>query len=282
MIFKNFFQSKEKIYYFTQPGECNDYKLIVLLRIRNESLILEDTLDHLSEFCDGIVAYDDCSTDNTFEILQKHPNVLAIIKNFYWKKTIKGRQKAETAHRKKLMEIALKYNPEWLFCADADERYIGDIRDFITSNKSKGIDGVRLSLFDAYLTPTDNKAYRCGNLKYFRKYFGVERRDILMLWRASANAVYKGLDRREPQLESKHIQTLFYVQHYGKALSIQHWEDTCDYYIKYFPYRTYGKKWEERKGKAIHLVSDFGTPLYIWGDELFNNSVCIHPYKKTV
>lgn len=282
MIFNKFLQSKEQIYYLAQPEKCSDYKLIVLLRIRNESLILKNTLDHLSEFCDGIVAYDDCSTDNTFEILQEHPKILAIIKNFYWKKTIKGRQKAETAHRKKLMEIALKYNPTWLFCADADERYIGNIRNFITSDQSNGIDGVRLSLFDAYLTPADNLEYRSGDLKNFRKYFGVERRDILMLWRSSSNATYKGLDRREPQFKSENIQTLFYAQHYGKALSIQHWEETCDYYVNYFPYKTYGKKWEGRKGKAIHLLSDFGTPLYTWGDKLFNNSVCIHPYKETV
>ena len=60
---------------------------------------------------------------------------------------------------------------------------------------------------------------------------------------------------------------------YGKSLSIEHWEETCDYYIKHFPFDTYGRKWTERKGKAIHTESDFGRQLYEWGETLFANAV---------
>jgi alkylation response protein AidB-like acyl-CoA dehydrogenase len=42
-----------------------------------------------------------------------------------------------------------------------------------------------------------------------------------------------------------------------------------------FPFETYGRKWQERKGKAIHTVSDFGRPLYEWGEALFRNAVRI-------
>ena len=57
------------------------------------------------------------------------------------------------------------------------------------------------------------------------------------------------------------------------SLSVDHWEETCDYYIRHFPFETYGKKWTERKGQAIHTESDFKRPLYEWGDELFANAV---------
>ncbi len=262
---------------FIKPG-IKKYQLIALLRVRNEDLILLDTLDHLSQFCDGIVAYDDASTDATYKILCEHPHVLAVVKNKKWAHTIEDRLKAETEHRRAIMNLALLYHPEWLFCADADERYIGDIRSFICSEESKNTDGVRISLFDAYITENDKIPYTGGKLKDFRKFFGIERRDILMLFRSNANPAYEGLDRREPILHSNRIATLFYAQHYGKSISIQQWEETCNYYVNHFPYEPYGKKWEERRGKAVHAgLSDFNTPLYPWGEELFQNAVCIHP-----
>jgi hypothetical protein len=69
------------------------------------------------------------------------------------------------------------------------------------------------------------------------------------------------------------LLTDFYCQHYGKSLSLDHWEETCDYYIKHFPFETYGRKWLSRKGRAIHTQSDFMQPLYEWGDALFANTV---------
>ena len=90
--------------------------------------------------------------------------------------------------------------------------------------------------------------------------------------------VYRGLDAREPTLlkDSPRILTDFYCQHYGKSLSVSHWEETCDYYVRFFPYETYGKKWEARKGQAIHQVSDFGTELYPW-NEVISQGLIIHP-----
>ena len=68
------------------------------------------------------------------------------------------------------------------------------------------------------------------------------------------------------------VKTDLYCQHYGKSLSVAHWEETCDYYVQHFPYETYGAKWEARKGKAIHTQSDYGNPLHEWGDALFSNA----------
>lgn len=252
--------------------------IIGLIRVRNESLILSDTLEHMRSFCDFIIAYDDASTDKTYQILKKHPSVVAVIRNSKWLPNIEDRLKCETQDRLELLNLAKQFNPQWFIYMDADERIIGDIKEFIKSEESANIDAVRISLFDAYLTKTDQQPYLEGPLLNFRKYYGIERRDIIMLWRNSQDITYQGLDSREPFIpNNKMVITKFYCQHYGKSLSIQHWEETCQYYIQHFPYEPYGAKWENRIGKGIHELSDFDTPLYVWGDELFKNAQCIHP-----
>ena len=97
--------------------------------------------------------------------------------------------------------------------------------------------------------------------------FGRERRDILMAWKNTESATFKTkADMREPDgIDLAKVETRFYVQHYGKAISEDQWEETCDYYVKHFP--GYAKKWEARKGKAVHdKYSDFGTELMTWNE----------------
>jgi hypothetical protein len=91
------------------------------------------------------------------------------------------------------------------------------------------------------MTEEDRKPYARGEkLLNLRKYFGPERRDIIMLWKNTDSVTFEGLDAREPKVTGS-IATLLYRQHYGKSLSIEHWESTCNYYVKHFPYNPYGK-----------------------------------------
>jgi hypothetical protein len=125
------------------------------------------------------------------------------------------------------------------------------------------------------MTPHDCAPYRPEqNLLGFRKFFGPERRDILMLWRNRPQVFFAEGFAREPS-GIERPATALYCQHYGKSLSVEHWEETCDYYIKHFPFETYGRKWLARKGQAIHTQSDFMRPLYEWGDALFAHAVKI-------
>lgn len=248
--------------------------LICLLRIRDEELILQDTLSHLSSFADLICVYEDASTDRTRQILYSHPKVAMIIENNLWLPGEEARLDSETRHRGLLLQEARRHWAfNWCMCCDADERYCGPIREFVTGSPDAKPEGIRIQLFDAYMTPSDHLPYTKGvPLLNFRKYFGPERRDILMLWKNSSDVYYTGLDAREPHLTGK-IEAQFYCQHYGKSLSIDHWESTCDYYATHFPWNPYGVKWSARKGKAIHHISDFGRELHPWGDALKENAV---------
>ena len=57
-----------------------------LTRVRNEEVIIKSTLDLLSHHLDGVIALDDCSTDNTRDILYSHPLVLQVIENDQWRR----------------------------------------------------------------------------------------------------------------------------------------------------------------------------------------------------
>jgi glycosyltransferase involved in cell wall biosynthesis len=250
--------------------------LIGTTRLRNEELILRDTLDYVGRQVDAIVAYDDASTDRTLDILHGHPKVALIVTNGSWEEDVKARRLAEGRHRGLLLQMArARLQFDWMFCFDADERVIGDLRGVAGGPRARDCDAVRIRLFDAYLTPDDHAPYRPDlELLDFRRFFGPEQRDILMLWRNRSEIFFAEQHAREPGGVER-VVTDLYCQHYGKSLSVEHWEETCDYYIRHFPFETYGRKWLDRKGRAIHTQSDFERPLYEWGDTLFANAVKI-------
>ncbi|MET4426410.1 glycosyltransferase family 2 protein [Bradyrhizobium sp. RT3a] len=250
--------------------------LVGITRVRNEALVLQDTLDYVGKHVDAIVAYDDASTDQTLKILGAHPKVALIVTNQEWETDIEARRIAEGRHRALLLQTAREQLPfDWMFCFDADERVTGDLRGFLEAVHSCDCEGVRVQLFDAYMTPDDHEPYRADReLLGFRRFFGPERRDILMLWRNRPEVIYAEQHGREPGGVDR-VKTALYCQHFGKSLSVDHWEETCEYYMRHFPFDTYGRKWLERKGRAIHTQSDFMRPLYEWGDTLFTNAVKI-------
>jgi glycosyltransferase involved in cell wall biosynthesis len=134
--------------------------LIGITRVRNEALILRDTLDYVGKHVDAIVAYDDASTDRTLEILGGHRKVALIVTNQSWEADIEARRIAEGRHRGLLLQTAREQLQfDWIFCFDADERVTGDLRGFIERKHSSDYDGVRVQLFDAYMTPCDHASW---------------------------------------------------------------------------------------------------------------------------
>lgn len=233
---------------------------IGITRIRNEQDIIKNTLNHVAKLVDYIIIVDDASTDYTREICEAHPAVLEVIKNKVWASDPSGRRAAEGDLRDLALHAALVYNPKWIYYFDADEyaEFIGI--DFDDNN----VDAWRLRLFDFYITQGDI------DTPYFdREWMGPEYRDILMIFRASKDIFF---GEREPCLpENYKVKTAGFVKHYGKAMTIEEWEKTCDYYIKNRGgdlYTKFRDKWQARKGKAIHTISDFGGELIKWEDRV--------------
>lgn len=232
--------------------------MIALTRIRNESLIIEDTLRHMLQYAPRVLVYDDASTDNTVEICRSF-DAVTVLQGEEWRT---NRQVEETRHRAILLETARGMGAEWCLYMDADERLVGDLPDM-------SADGYRFQLFDGYMTPEHQAEYRSGSLADLPRAWGTERRDILMLFRV-AQARYRGLDQREPVVMGRISTTQVFVKHFGKCLSVEQWEETCDYYATHFP-EPYRSKWEARRGGAIHTQSDFGRKLYEW-EEIISQS----------
>jgi glycosyltransferase involved in cell wall biosynthesis len=229
--------------------------LFGITRVRNESLILEDSLRHFSEFCEKIVLYDDCSTDNTVEIARSFANVI-VIQGDEWRK---DRMNEETRHRHIVMEVAVGQGAEWLLCFDADERLVGGAPDL-------SADAYTFRLYDGYMVD-GSKPYTRGPLEDLPRMWGPEYRDIVMLFNKRAR--YDKPGQRQPSVAGKVEKADVSVKHYGKCLSVEHWEETCDYYAKHFPAK-FAKVWNARRGKAIHAKSDFGRELRTWDDAIKN------------
>lgn len=227
--------------------------LIGITRVRNEELIIEDTLRHYLGFVDSVILYDDCSTDQTVEIAESFDRV-AVIRGSEW---LSDRPAEETRHRALLLQTAKQAGAEWCWCFDADERVDRAILQF-------DADAYSFPLFDGYMTKEHSDPYIDGPLECLPRAWGPERRDIITMFRTE-KARFLGRDKREPTVKGRVECGAGLIKHFGKCLSVNHWEETCDYYATHWgePYRS---KWSARRGKAIHEMSDFGTPLFSWAE----------------
>lgn len=236
-----------------KPHRQRTVKVRGLVRVRNEEAIIKDTLDHLGTVCDDIYVYDDASDDNTVSICENHLKVKKVIKGTEWDS---NRERAEYENRQTLFNSAREFlsDDDWLVYIDADERLHFNQAIF----QFPDIDAVVMKLFDFYITEEDK------DLPYTsRQYIGPEYRPILMAFRKRVAEGYTMPDQRECSLKSgARVAQDGSVAHYGKAVSIDQWNRTVDYYVNHFP--KYAKKWEQCRGKAIHDKSDFGADLIKW------------------
>src|SRR5690606_38453550 len=67
----------------TQNGEANKGRplLVTLLPARNAAADLPGYLENVARFSDAVVALDDGSTDDTFDVLAAHPLVKILLRN---------------------------------------------------------------------------------------------------------------------------------------------------------------------------------------------------------
>lgn len=242
-------------------------KVTLISRIRNESLLLNDFINSLDEYIDSAYWFDDCSVDNSVEILENYPKTKAILRNFNW---TPAQGYTQTAQRNLLFNYAKTYSANDIFLlAEPDERIFFDF-DKLEEYDKQGIVGVYFRLFDAYLTPDNKDSYLQGRVEKLGRLFGKEMREICFLFNknyVNYNLLMQG--GRQPTINGKTIVDGF-VQHYSKAISEDKYEADCRYYIESMP--MFKEKFEKRIGKAIkeNYQSDFGTDLMRW-EELISN-----------
>jgi len=242
-------------------------KLAGITRVRNESLIIDDTIKHFLQHCEHIFLYDDCSTDDTVQRAERAGgDRITVVRGDEWRI---NRVAEETRHRGMMLDMARNSGAQWVLCFDADERLDGTV----VLPESGLFSGYRFRLFDGYLTEKYPVEYAAGELQYLPRMWGPEYRDILMLFRTDC-ATYVGLDRRVPVFTGYSTNAPVRVKHFGKCLSVEHWNETCRYYSTYFP-RRYSDKWNARIGKAMHTQSDFGRELFSWDDLMANENAWV-------
>jgi len=216
-----------------------------ICRVRDEVDIIEETLDWYAEICDnGIVVFDDGSTDGTADVCEQHPAVDRVIGRQPWQRII------YTDQGDCRWEAAQRTRGDWIMCFDADER--AELTEPIDYEND---DAVFFRLFDSYMTPDGDS-----------EWIGPEYRDIVMMWRRTA---VDGIPAREPRLMPLSRQTFGgYCRHLGKARGVQRWERKCRLYQEEGYPASWHAKWKARMGKAIKhdYCSDFGLPLIKWGE----------------
>lgn len=234
-------------------------KIIGLVKVRNEEKIMQEALDHWGRICTGgIYIYDDVSTDKTVAVCKAHQAVKAVIEGRFWNP---DREIAEYENRQAvLLRAKQDAGPDdWFVYFDADERLYFDDWKLLFAPHVKAI---ACKLFDIYITPEDkDKSY------LERDWVGPEYRTIVMFFRNSQHLSYDTPDQRIVNLEPGiQVHLSGYVKHFGKGLSVEHWEETCRYYIDHWP--KYSAKWQKRLGKAVHTdyLSDFGNKLILWNN----------------
>lgn len=237
-------------------------RIFGITKIRGEEKIIQETLDHWGSICTGgIYVIDDASEDKTVEICKKHSKVKAVLETENWDP---DREKMEWMHRQRILERARKDADEddWFVYFDADERIYFNDWHFLFE---EGIGAIACRLYDIYITPEDADEPN-HNL---RKWVGPEFRTIVFFFKNSPYLSYDKPDQRIVNLPpDTKIVVSGIIKHFGKGLSVQHWEETCDYYINFW--QKYRAKWEMRKGKAIKkdYKSDFGNNLIKFNDVL--------------
>jgi len=243
-----------------------------LLKVRNEEHLIKDVLDHWAPICNGgFYIVDDVSTDKTVEICRAHPAVKDVIVAPMWNP---DRERSEWELRQWALSRAQQDSgpDDWFVYLDADE-FIYNFDDYSLFD-NPNVKAIACRLYDFYITILDvDKSYK------EREWIGPEFRTIVFFFKNSPYLKYDKPDQRIVNLEPD-IQIPIHgdIKHYSKGFSIEQWEATCDYYIRWWP--KYAAKWTKRKGKAVHkdYLSDFGNRLIRWTDRKQGFSLENQPY----
>lgn len=123
-------------------------KIIGLLQFRNEERYIRGWLENIAPAVDGIVAVDDGSTDETWNIISAHAKTLEVIRR------PAGKEWDEYINQVSLIQAGRRHGADWFLCLDADERIenrlSNDIRSLIAEADARKVDAFSLHLRDLW------------------------------------------------------------------------------------------------------------------------------------
>lgn len=127
------------------------FEIIALIQTRNESSNISEILNHLDDYCDGIILLDDGSTDGTYK------------KAAHNKLLLKARKQYEgyfddLKNRNALLRMANFFKSKWFIFIDADERFDSRYSNIANYINSPNIDILCFHLVDLWNNPN---TYRC-------------------------------------------------------------------------------------------------------------------------
>ncbi|MBE3575142.1 MAG: glycosyltransferase family 2 protein [Firmicutes bacterium] len=122
-------------------------RLLAALAVGNEAgRYLRPVLDHLAGWVDGIVVWDDASSDGSGEICRQHPAVWRVLRS-----SSSLFETNESLLRQRLWQAALEFRPQWVLAADADEIYESRIsRQIGILLRQRDYDVIAFRLFDLW------------------------------------------------------------------------------------------------------------------------------------
>ncbi len=204
------------------------YKIVCICQIYNELLKgnLERFIEYLTPLVDDIVAWDDASTDGSFDYLIRHTSHVLRGKRTNFAK--------EMQIKKVLLENTLKLGPDFIMYLDADEVFTANtatrLQELCAYCEKKELDGLSFHKLNLWRS----KSWRRIDNLYDEGWF-------VHLWRVTPNISYgktrQGLHQNPYPPSIKKIERVSDVQilHYGFSSErlLAH---------KYLVYRAYGQR----------------------------------------
>lgn len=215
---------KRKLFLRKRKISQNNTVVLSMIVHNEEGRFLERTLDSVKDFVDKYLIIDDCSTDNTIEIIKKK------LEGKDYKLIINKTSMFKTEYklRKKQWKETLKMNPGWILSLDADEIFENTSADKIKLiiDNSKDIDIIRFKMFDMW----NEKQYREDSLWTLSKQYS----SLMIRYHSNYQYKFRKTNQHCGRLP-KNINIMDYVE---SDIKIKHmgWSRESDRIKKYERY----------------------------------------------